>query len=178
MPHHGLFQHFTPTEREGLQVKPKHVIYFCVVWFFVLIIASCGGGEDDEETGAVNPPTDKNGGVVRFDSLPDAEQAADLGEFKLRDRWRKDNLTYFIANFTNEISRADQRQIVSRAFQAWSGVSMLNFREVNSAQDADMVLGFGVGSHCNLYSVSNLQCPRGGGCKSDTCTLLLPAQKW
>ena len=145
---------------------------FCLFLFVVslaILIASCGGGGNDSSSGNGGGPAPGNGGFppdtppsdspIFFDPLPPADESALLSEYKLRSRWRKEDLTYYIANFSPDLNERTQRQVISQAFQAWADVANLNFREVGRAQDADMVLGFGVGSHCDLYSIIGQPCP-------------------
>lgn len=112
-----------------------------------------GGGN-----GSGNPDA---AGRVRFDDLPDKSDTDKLGAFSVKTRWQKQNLTYYIANSTPDLDDASVRDIVVQAFAVWSAVVPLEFTEVGSAQDADMVLGFGEGDHCELYDEAGATCPTG-----------------
>lgn len=77
----------------------------------------------------------------------------------LTPRWRKTNLTFFIASFTTKNSQARQIDFVTGAFARWSAVTPLNFTRVMDRAQADLVFGFGIGGHCELYVNNNLTCP-------------------
>lgn len=114
-------------------------------------VQGCGGdGDSSEDTGGTGGVSGGTSGVA-YDNLP-ATSDPRLAQYKLRDRWNKQELTYHLKVATSQLSRELQRQIIRQAFDAWSAVCSLNFREVSSASDADMVLGFGSGAHCALYA--------------------------
>ncbi len=109
-----------------------------------------GGGQAAESTS-------------RYDGLPDKADNPALGAFAVNTRWQKQDLTYFIANSSLSISDSEAAQIISDAFAAWAAVVPLNFSEVNSADDADFVIGFGSAAHCELYQAAGVQCPSQDG---------------
>ncbi len=101
---------------------------------------------------------------VRFDGLPDASASNSFVEnFSLKTRWQKQNLTYFIANFTNDLSEQAQRSIVEQSYATWAAVTPLTFTEVSSAGEADLLIGFGTGGHCELYEITGTSCPSAEG---------------
>ena len=130
---------------------------------FITTIGGCGGGEESPDGGGGTPsqppqPSQPSqpSGVLYYDNLPPPDSR--LSQFKVKSRWQKDNLTYFIANFTADIDQQSQRQIFSKAFSAWSSVTPLSITEVSSASQADFIIGFGTGNHCELYRIINEQC--------------------
>lgn len=64
-------------------------------------------------------------------------------------KWDNTDLTYLIRNYasTSTVHPTTQREAIERAFQLWSDVSPLTFREVGSEYDADFKLEFVVGEH-------------------------------
>lgn len=124
-------------------------------WPLVLVaaflLAGCqttpppGGGSDAQET--------------RYDGLPDSQESEFLANFSLKTRWQKQNLTYFIQSFSPDLPQDTQTQIIADALQVWSNVVPLNFQQVDAAGNADMVIGFGTGDHCELYEATNQACP-------------------
>jgi len=69
------------------------------------------------------------------------------------------NMTYFIQNFSAQLSEERQVQLIADAFARWSAVTPLNFTRVNADAGADFVIGFGRTTHCELYAPRNLGCP-------------------
>lgn len=109
----------------------------------------CGGdgtGNDGSSGGASGGTTG-----VAYDSLPDSGDPK-LAQYKLRDRWNKQDLTYYLKVATSQLPADVQRQIFRKAFDTWSAACSLSFREVGSPSQADLILGFGTGAHCALYS--------------------------
>jgi predicted Zn-dependent protease len=92
-----------------------------------------------------------------FDLLPEASNPG-LSNFATRSRWQKENLTYFISSFTPDMNQSTQESIMQQAFNAWAEVTPLTFTRVNSASQADIVVGFGFDTHCDLYSASGVSC--------------------
>ncbi|MBI4716834.1 MAG: matrixin family metalloprotease [Planctomycetes bacterium] len=119
----------------------------------MLMLAGCpgaGGGGGGGGGGA---------NATNFDGLPGRSATSNLANFALKTRWQKQSITYFISGFSPDLSEADQRQILANALAVWSGVVPLDFQEVSSAGEADMVFGFGEGQHCELYQAANVTCP-------------------
>ncbi len=105
----------------------------------VAMLCACPPGEEIE---------------ARYDPAPDAEDSEILGNFSVRSRWQKDALTYFIESYSNDMNQQDQRDLVVQALAKWRAVVPLEFQEVNSKGQADIIVGFGSGDHCGLYQVS------------------------
>ncbi|XP_006812247.1 matrix metalloproteinase-19-like [Saccoglossus kowalevskii] len=61
-------------------------------------------------------------------------------------KWDKRDLTYEYLSYTNDVSKDDQRNAISRAFKRWSDVTPLTFTEVTDG-GADISLDFVVGDH-------------------------------
>jgi peptidoglycan hydrolase-like protein with peptidoglycan-binding domain len=60
-------------------------------------------------------------------------------------KWDKTALTYSYSNFTPDLTQAQVRTALSKAFTLWAIVSPLTFAEVNSG--ADIVIRFVAGNH-------------------------------
>lgn len=93
---------------------------------------------------------------VPFDPLP--ADPSTFGNYQTRSKWQKSNLTFFIANTSNDFSSDQQRQIIRQAFDTWAAVTPLVFTEVTTASQADLVVGFGRGGHCDLYQLAGSSC--------------------
>ena len=105
------------------------------------------------------------GDIVNYDGLPSAQETANLGlaNFAVRTRWQKQDLTYFIANGTPDLDDAVVAGVVAEALDVWAAVVPLNFAEVDNADAADMIVGFGTAAHCNLYEIAHTSCPGEAG---------------
>lgn len=125
-----------------------------------MILAALGGGCNSMQQDNGN---DNGGGTarIRYDDLPDKSDTDKLGAFTVKTRWQKQNLTYYIHNTTPDFDDTTVREVLRQAFDVWSAVVPLDFTEVATAQEADMVLGFGEGDHCDLYSAAGHSCPTG-----------------
>lgn len=69
------------------------------------------------------------------------------------------DMTFFIQTFSGQVSQARQEQLITDAFARWSAVTPLNFTRTQNQATADFVIGFGRGTHCDLYAPRNLGCP-------------------
>ncbi|MCP4246999.1 MAG: matrixin family metalloprotease [bacterium] len=118
--------------------------------------SATGGGNGGDDGGTGGDP-----GATSYDNLPESPNE-DLANFVLRSKWQKSDLTYFINNTSSDFDAATQSSIIAQAFSVWAEVSTLTFTEVGSAAAADMVLGFGSGTHCPLYQAIGTGCPDGG----------------
>jgi len=81
--------------------------------------------------------------------------------YQLSRPWSKTNLTYRIANNLQNFNPQDVRAIVQQAWQAWSSVVPLTFREVQSG-NADIVIQFG--SIDGALNVLGQACPPSSPC--------------
>lgn len=61
-------------------------------------------------------------------------------------RWRKTNLTFFIASYVNGLSQADQVAIIKQAWAAWMAVANFTITQVASQNQADIVISTGRGA--------------------------------
>ncbi|XP_030848327.1 stromelysin-3-like [Strongylocentrotus purpuratus] len=61
--------------------------------------------------------------------------------------WKKVNITYHFKNFSPDLTEAQIRDAVSRAFQLWADVTTLTFRETSDPKAADIVIRFATGVH-------------------------------
>ncbi|XP_061883543.1 matrix metalloproteinase-19 [Entelurus aequoreus] len=63
-------------------------------------------------------------------------------KFRLMGRWRKKHLTYRLHNYTPDMSRAQVKLSIQQAFNMWSDVSDLTFREVDHGLQEDIRISF------------------------------------
>jgi len=127
---------------------------FTLLTYALALIAGCSPGGGGDQGGLE---------VTRFDGLPDKSATSNLANFALKTRWQKQDLKYFITSFTSDVSQETQRQIIAQALDVWRAQIPLEFTEVFSAGEADMVFGFGEGDHCELYQAASVTCPTGAG---------------
>lgn len=128
-----------------------------------LMLAGCPPTDGGSDNANANSNTNTNSNEnpqsrTSRDSLPESRNAAVQTSTA---RFHKANLTYFIQNFTNRLPQARQEQLIADSFARWSAVTPLNFTRVNAADGADLVIGFGTGTHCELYSSRSTACPTG-----------------
>lgn len=68
-----------------------------------------------------------------------------------RDRWNKQGLTYFIADYVGgTVSRATQQQVVATAFKAWDDICGLHITAAKTATRADILISTGRGPQHNF----------------------------
>jgi hypothetical protein len=80
-------------------------------------------------------------GGVRYDSYPHPDSRGALA-FSIPDRWDRTDLTYYMDNCPSTISCSTAQQAIQAAFQSWSELSPLTFREVSDPREADIELGW------------------------------------
>lgn len=61
--------------------------------------------------------------------------------------WQKCTLTYYFSNYTADLSQANQRTAVINAFATWASVVNITFTELTTPTGADIIIGWGTGSH-------------------------------
>ncbi|KFZ63658.1 Interstitial collagenase [Podiceps cristatus] len=66
-------------------------------------------------------------------------------------RWKKEDVTYRILNYTPDMLQADVEEAIAKAFQLWSSVTPLRFTRLYSGQ-ADIMISFAAGFHNDFYS--------------------------
>ncbi|NXL93360.1 MMP10 protein, partial [Alectura lathami] len=71
--------------------------------------------------------------------------------FPRNPRWRKEDVTYRILNYTPDMLQADVDEAIAKAFQLWSSVTPLRFTRLYSG-DADIMISFAAGFHGDFYS--------------------------
>ncbi|KFV03013.1 Interstitial collagenase [Pterocles gutturalis] len=71
--------------------------------------------------------------------------------FPQSPRWRKEDVTYRILNYTPDMLQADVDEAIAKAFQLWSSVTPLRFTRLYSGQ-ADIMISFAAGFHSDFYS--------------------------
>lgn len=62
-----------------------------------------------------------------------------------QNKWLSRNLTYYIENYLNNISKADFENIIHLAFKAWSDVCDLKFTQATSLSRANIIVSTGKG---------------------------------
>ncbi|XP_065482925.1 stromelysin-1-like [Caloenas nicobarica] len=71
--------------------------------------------------------------------------------FPQSPRWKKEDVTYRILNYTPDMLQSDVDEAIARAFQLWSSVTPLRFTRLYSGQ-ADIMISFAAGFHGDFYS--------------------------
>ncbi|KFV91520.1 Interstitial collagenase [Fulmarus glacialis] len=71
--------------------------------------------------------------------------------FPQSPRWKKEDVTYRILNYTPDMLQADVEEAIAKAFQLWSSVTPLRFTRMYSGQ-ADIMISFAAGFHGDFYS--------------------------
>uniref|UniRef100_A0A663EKG0 Peptidase metallopeptidase domain-containing protein n=1 Tax=Aquila chrysaetos chrysaetos TaxID=223781 RepID=A0A663EKG0_AQUCH len=71
--------------------------------------------------------------------------------FPQSPRWKKEDVTYRILNYTPDMLQADVEEAIAKAFQLWSSVTPLRFTRLYSGQ-ADIMISFAAGFHGDFYS--------------------------
>lgn len=59
--------------------------------------------------------------------------------------WGLKDLTYFIEQYVNGLARADQEEIIQRAFDQWTDVADIRFKRTNNRQAANIIVSTGRG---------------------------------
>uniref|UniRef100_A0A803T7A7 interstitial collagenase n=1 Tax=Anolis carolinensis TaxID=28377 RepID=A0A803T7A7_ANOCA len=73
----------------------------------------------------------------------------DFGGFLLTDgnpKWKKNNITYRIVNFTPDMHPSDVDKAIEKAFEVWSKASPLTFKRLYDGI-ADIMMSFQIGDH-------------------------------
>ncbi|XP_065116987.1 collagenase 3 [Paramisgurnus dabryanus] len=65
-------------------------------------------------------------------------------------KWKKNDLTYRIENYTPDMTKADVDAAIQKALQVWSDVTPLRFTRIFSGT-ADIMISFSVGDHGDGY---------------------------
>ncbi|KFV00324.1 Interstitial collagenase [Tauraco erythrolophus] len=71
--------------------------------------------------------------------------------FPQSPRWKKEDVTYRILNYTPDMLQADVEDAIAKAFQLWSSVTPLRFTRLYSGE-ADIMISFAAGFHGDFYS--------------------------
>lgn len=126
-----------------------------LILFTLLLLAGCNdfNGRLLEDASLPEPGI----GEGTYDNLP-RDANPQLAEYKLRNRWQKNELTYYIHSYSSDLPSSTQSQIFAEALNTWAAVTNLSFSEVSSAAQADMVIGFGRQAHCELYQLIGTAC--------------------
>lgn len=109
-------------------------------------------------------PSNMPGTTMQRDPIPGAgqvPQGAPTGTNQnvpaQTNKWRENNLRYFIAELSAKTGQQAQIDAIDGAFQRWSAVTPLNFTRTMDRAQAHFTVGWGSGTHCGLYV--NLTCP-------------------
>ncbi len=86
-------------------------------------------------------------------------QSGRLAAFVTVNRWEVTALRYRFLNTTPDLTGARQRDILGEAFQHWSAVSALQFREVADSEESEISIAFHRGSHGDGNPFDNLGGP-------------------
>lgn len=128
---------------------------YALIILSISAFVGCDSSDEDE-----SPPDSDPAPTALYDPAPTSTNGA-LATYSIQSKWQKSSLTYFIYSYTASFSTGEQQSVIRQAFNAWSSVTPLSFTEVGSLDQADMLVGFGDGAHCDLYQVRNLSCPGG-----------------
>ncbi|XP_076875369.1 collagenase 3-like [Brachyhypopomus gauderio] len=79
--------------------------------------------------------------------VPDVAQYSTFGEGL---KWKTNDLTYRIENYTPDMTQAEVDDSIQRALQVWAHVTPLKFTRIYSGT-ADIMISFGRGSHGDFY---------------------------
>ncbi|XP_025933679.1 stromelysin-1-like [Apteryx rowi] len=71
--------------------------------------------------------------------------------FPLNPKWKKEDVTYRILNYTPDMLQDDVEEAIAKAFQLWSSVTPLRFTRLYSGE-ADIMISFASGFHSDFYS--------------------------
>ncbi|XP_043548604.1 collagenase 3-like [Chiloscyllium plagiosum] len=77
----------------------------------------------------------------------------DVAEYNLFPRkikWKKNNITYRITNYTPDLQSVDVDTAIWKAFMIWSEVTPLKFTRIHEGE-ADIMISFGTGEHGDSY---------------------------
>lgn len=124
---------------------------------FLMLLALHGCALEPDPWTPPDVPTDDD---RRYDALPEggALSGDAWADFSLRGRWQATTLTWAIATYGDDLPREQQEAIFVEAFATWSAVTPLRFERVMDVRAAHMVMGFGHGNHCDLYSAVGDTC--------------------
>ncbi|NXH11465.1 MMP3 protein, partial [Bucco capensis] len=100
-----------------------------------------------EVTGELNPKTLEVMKQPRC-GIPDVHS---YSTFPQSPRWKKEDVTYRILNYTPDMLEADVEEAIGKALQLWSSVTPLRFTRLYSGQ-ADIMISFASGFHGDFYS--------------------------
>uniref|UniRef100_A0A663LQU7 Peptidase metallopeptidase domain-containing protein n=1 Tax=Athene cunicularia TaxID=194338 RepID=A0A663LQU7_ATHCN len=102
-----------------------------------------------EVTGELNPETLDIMKQPRC-GIPDVRS---YSTFPLSPRWKKEDVTYRILNYTPDMLQSDVEEAIAKALQLWSSVTPLRFTRLYTGQ-ADIMISFAAGCkvHGDFYS--------------------------
>ncbi|KAI8507502.1 peptidase M10A [Branchiostoma belcheri] len=98
-----------------------------------------------EETGELDEKTRE---TMRMPRCGFADTGKKLASYTtLGSRWRKNDLTYRILNFTPDLPRADVEREMKRALETWSEYTPLRFRRLTGSTRSDIEISFASYGH-------------------------------
>uniref|UniRef100_A0A8D0G272 Peptidase metallopeptidase domain-containing protein n=1 Tax=Strix occidentalis caurina TaxID=311401 RepID=A0A8D0G272_STROC len=100
-----------------------------------------------EVTGELNPETLDIMKQPRC-GIPDVRS---YSTFPQSPRWKKEDVTYRILNYTPDMLQSDVEEAIAKALQLWSSVTPLRFTRLFTGQ-ADIMISFASGFHGDFYS--------------------------
>uniref|UniRef100_A0A8C0EC84 Peptidase metallopeptidase domain-containing protein n=1 Tax=Bubo bubo TaxID=30461 RepID=A0A8C0EC84_BUBBB len=100
-----------------------------------------------EVTGELNPETLDIMKQPRC-GIPDVRS---YSTFPQSPRWKKEDVTYRILNYTPDMLQSDVEEAIAKALQLWSSVTPLRFTRLFTGQ-ADIMISFAAGFHGDFYS--------------------------
>ncbi|NXE51492.1 MMP3 protein, partial [Casuarius casuarius] len=100
-----------------------------------------------EVTGELNSQTLNTMMQARC-GIPDVRS---YSTFPLNPKWKTEDVTYRILNYTPDMLQEDVEEAIAKAFQLWSSVTPLRFTRLYSGE-ADIMISFASGFHGDFYS--------------------------
>ncbi len=110
--------------------------------------------------------------------FPDIPDVKNVSRFVAQgNKWPKKDLTYGFQNFTPDLSAQDVRTAIAAAFNLWSQVTPLTFREIDISSNPDIRILFVRGDHGdgsvfdgvgNVLAHAFFPPPNGGALAGDT----------
>jgi len=83
--------------------------------------------------------------------IPDVNSSSGPQDFALGpSKWEKNDLSFRIDGYSNDLYWGDSREALTNAFRVWSDVSPLTFRETTG--EADIAISFNSGYHSDGYA--------------------------
>ena len=92
--------------------------------------------------------TPTSGPEYRYDDLPPENiESLAIAEYRAISKWAKVDIAYYFVNGTGKLDGNIEHDLIRQAFGLWSEQTPLNFTEVSSEAEADVVIGWARGDH-------------------------------